>query len=321
MFKFLVQRVIQGALVMLVVAFVAFSIFRFLGDPVNNMVGESATEAERAQVRIELGLDEPVVTQYFTFVGNILRGNFGVSYRTRTSVLEQMAARLPATVELSLVSGFFAILFGIPMGIYCALKPKNWLSRHFLVSSLIGISIPTFLSGLLLIYVFSVNLGWLPSQGRGGLVTFGWWSSSFFTFKGWSYILMPAATLCIYQMTLITRMVRAEMMEVMRTDYIKFARARGLSNYIVQYRHALKNSLVPVVTIIGLQLGTVVAFSIITETVFNWPGLGQMFIQAIEFVDIPVMSAYLVFVGAFFVLLNLVVDILYVMVDPRLRAQ
>mgnify|MGYP000222515791 CR=1 FL=1 len=320
MYKFLLQRLVQGILVMLVVAFVAFAIFHFLGDPVNNMVGESATDADREMVRLQLGLDEPIVVQYFKFVGNILQGDFGISYRTRTSVIEQMAARLPATLELSLVSAFFSIVFGIPMGIYCALQPKSWLTRNFLVGSLVGISIPTFLSGLLLIYLFSVTLGWLPSQGRGGLVSFGWWDTSLLTVKGWSYIIMPALTLCIYQLTLITRMVRAEMLEVIRTDYIKFARARGLSKYIVQYRHALKNSLVPVVTIIGLQLGTVVAFSIITETVFNWPGLGQMFIQSIEFVDIPVMSAYLIFVGAFFVILNLIVDLIYALVDPRLRA-
>lgn len=319
MYKFLLFRLVQGALVMLVVAFIAFSIFRFLGDPVNNMVGESATVADRELVRQQLGLDDPIITQYATFIGNILQGDFGISYRTRTSVIEQMSARLPATLELSLVSGVFSILFGIPMGIYCALQPKSWLSRHFLVGSLVGISIPTFLSGLLLIYFFSVILGWLPSQGRSGLTSFGWWDSSLFTLKGWSYILMPALTLCIYQLTLITRMVRAEMLEVMRTDYVKFARARGLSYFIVNYRHALKNSLVPVITIIGLQLGTVVAFSIITETVFNWPGLGQMFIQSIEFVDIPVMSAYLIFVGAFFVVLNLIVDVLYALVDPRLR--
>ncbi len=320
MFKFLLQRITQGIVVMLVVAFVAFAIFRFLGDPVNNMVGEDASQAEREQLRQELGLDQPVFVQYLKFVGNIAQGEFGVSYRTRTSVIEQMQERLPATMELSFVSGLLSILLGIPMGIYSALKPKSWLSRHFMVSSLTGISIPTFLSGLLLIYLFSVVLGWLPSQGRGGLVEFGWWSTSLLTFKGWSYIILPALTLCIYQMTLITRMVRAEMMEVMRTDYIKFAKARGLPDRIIQYRHALKNSLVPVITIIGLQLGSVVAFSIITETVFNWPGLGLMFIQSIEFVDIPVMSAYLIFVGAFFVVLNLLVDILYALVDPRLRS-
>ncbi len=319
MLKFLLQRIVQGIVVMLVVAFVAFCIFRFLGDPVNNMVGDSATEEEKEQIRQQLGLDEPVAMQYLKFVSNIAQGEFGTSYRTRTSVIEQMKERLPATLELSFISGMLSILLGIPMGIYSALHPKSWLSKQFLVGSLMGISIPTFLTGLLLIYLFSVVLGWFPSQGRGGLVELGWWTTSLLTVKGWSYIILPALTLCIYQMTLITRMVRAEMIEVMRTDYIKFAKARGLPDRIVQYRHGLKNSLVPVITIIGLQLGSVVAFSIITETVFNWPGLGQMFIQSIEFVDIPVMSAYLIFVGAFFVILNLLVDIAYAFIDPRLR--
>lgn len=306
---------------MLAVALVAFSLFRYLGDPVNSMVSEDATIEDRQRIRESLGLNDPVIIQYFRFIGNVVKGELGLSFRSRTSVAKLLAERLPATLELSLVSAVFALIFGIPMGVYTALKPRAMLSKFTLVGSLVGISIPTFLSGLLFIYLFAVILGWLPSQGRGGLVDLELWKTSLLTAEGWSYIIMPAITLGLFQLTLIMRMVRAEMLEVMRTDFIKFARARGLSNRMIQYRHALKNSLVPVITVIGLQLGSVVAFAIITESVFNWPGLGQMFIQAIEFVDIPVMSAYLMFVGAFFVLLNLIVDVLYFLIDPRLREQ
>ncbi len=321
MLKFFAIRIVQGAIVMLVVALVSFTLFRYLGDPVNSMVSEDATIEDRELIRESLGLNDPVIIQYFRFIGNVVKGELGLSFRTRSSVANLLAQRLPATLELSLVSALFALIFGIPMGVYTALKPRALLSKFTLVGSLIGISIPTFLSGLLFIYVFAVILGWLPSQGRGGLVDLGLWKTSLLTFEGWSYIIMPAITLGLFQLTLIMRMVRAEMLEVMRTDFIKFARARGLSNRMIEYRHALKNSLVPVVTVIGLQLGSVVAFAIITESVFNWPGLGQMFIQAISFVDIPVMSAYLMFVGAFFVALNLTVDILYFLIDPRLREQ
>ncbi len=321
MLKFLAVRIAQGIAVMFVVALVAFGVFRFLGDPVNNMVGEDTTTEERELVREALGLNDSIIIQYTRFVTNAATGNFGVSYRTRTSVSEQIKKRIPATLELSLVSALFALLFGIPLGIYAALKPNSILSKISLVGSLVGISIPTFLSGLLLIYLFSVILGWLPSQGRGGLVDNGLWETGLFTLKGWSYLIMPAITLGLFQMTLIMRMIRAEMMEIMRTDFIKFTRARGLPDKIIEYRHALKNCLIPVVTVIGLQLGSVVAFAIITESVFNWPGLGQMFVQAIDFVDIPVMSAYLMFVGVFFVCLNLVVDIAYYLIDPRLRNQ
>lgn len=321
MIKFFAIRIVQGVIVMMVVALVSFSLFRYLGDPVNSMVSEDATIEDREIIRQSLGLNDPVVIQYFRFIGNVVQGKLGLSFRSRTSVAELLAQRLPATLELSLVSAVFALIFGIPMGVYTALKPRAFLSKFTLVGSLVGISIPTFLSGLLFIYVFAVILGWLPSQGRGGLVDIGLWKTSLLTFEGWSYIIMPAITLGLFQLTLIMRMVRAEMLEVMRTDFIKFARARGLSNRMIEYRHALKNSLVPVITVIGLQLGSVVAFAIITESVFNWPGLGQMFIQAISFVDIPVMSAYLMFVGAFFVVLNLIVDILYFLIDPRLREQ
>lgn len=319
MLVFIIQRLGQAAIVMLAVAVVSFSLFNFVGDPVNNMVGIETNEKERSEIRESLGLDDPIYVQFFSFVGNALRGQFGVSYRLTRPVTEIIVERMPATLELSLVAAVFALLVGIPMGVYTALHPGNWLSNIFLTVSLIGISLPTFVIGILLILLFSVNLGWLPSFGRGETVSVGWWTSGLFSTSGWKAIIMPAVTLGLFQMTLIMRLVRAEMLEVLRTDYIRFARARGLPNRVVNFGHALKNTLVPVITIAGLQLGNIIAFSIIVETVFQWPGLGQLIIQAIQFADVPMMAAYLVMIALIFVIINLVVDLLYYAVDPRMR--
>tara|TARA_B110000196_G_C21114920_1_gene649928 strand:- start:783 stop:1775 length:993 start_codon:yes stop_codon:yes gene_type:complete len=319
MLVFIIQRLGQAAIVMLAVAVVSFSLFNFVGDPVNNMVGIETNEKERSEIRESLGLDDPIYVQFFSFVGNALRGQFGVSYRLTRPVTEIIMERMPATLELSLVAAVFALLVGIPMGVYTALYPGNWLSNIFLTVSLIGISLPTFVIGILLILLFSVNLGWLPSFGRGETVPVGWWTTGLFSMSGWKAIIMPAVTLGLFQMTLIMRLVRAEMLEVLRTDYIRFARARGLPNRVVNFGHALKNTLVPVITIAGLQLGNIIAFSIIVETVFQWPGLGQLIIQAIQFADVPMMAAYLVMIALIFVIINLVVDLLYYAVDPRMR--
>ena len=321
MLAFILQRLIQGLIVMLTVAVVSFSLFTFVGDPVNNMVGIETTQAERERIREELGLNDAVYVQFFSFVGNALRGEFGVSYRLTRPVMEIIVERLPATLELSFAAAAIALLVGIPMGVYTALYPRRWLSNVFLTVSLIGISLPTFIIGILLILVFSVNLGVLPAFGRGGVVQLGGWSTGLLTIDGWKALIMPAITLGLFQMTLIMRLVRAEMLEVLRTDYIKFARARGLTNRAVNFGHALKNTLVPVMTITGLQLGNIIAFSIIVETVFQWPGLGQLIIQAIQFADVPVMAAYLVMIALIFVVINLVVDLLYYAVDPRLRIE
>ena len=321
MLAFILQRLIQGLIVMLAVAMVSFSLFTFVGDPVNNMVGIETTQAERERIREELGLNDAVHVQFFSFVGNALHGEFGVSYRLTRPVMEIIVERLPATLELSFAAAAVAMLAGIPMGVYTALYPRRWLSNVFLTVSLIGISLPTFIIGILLILVFSVNLGVLPAFGRGGVMQLGAWSTGLLTVDGWKALIMPAITLGLFQMTLIMRLVRAEMLEVLRTDYIKFARARGLTNRAVNFGHALKNTLVPVVTITGLQLGNIIAFSIIVETVFQWPGLGQLIIQAIQFADVPVMAAYLVMIALIFVVINLVVDLLYYAVDPRLRIE
>ena len=306
---------------MISVAFVSFALFQFVGDPINNMVGQDATEEQRQLLREKLGLDKPWPLQFANFVLNISQGEFGMSYRVGIPVDELIATRLPATIELVLVSAVLSLIVGIPMGVYTGLNRNSWLSRLFLSLSLIGISLPTFVIGILLILIFGVWLQWLPTFGRGGVVDLGWWSTSFLTVDGWRSLIMPSVTLALFQLTLIMRLVRAEMLEVLRTDYIKFSRARGLMNRSIYFGHALKNTLVPVITITGLQIGSLLAFSIITETVFQWPGMGLLILQAIQFVDIPVMSSYLVLIALIFVIINLIVDLLYYTVDPRLRIE
>ncbi len=319
MLAFIIRRLLQAMLVMLVVGLVAFSMFRYVGDPVGNMMGQEATLADRAEATRRLGLDQPVPLQFVRFIGNAVRGEFGVSYRQARKVSTLIAERLPATLELALFSAAFALTLGIGLGVYTALHRDSALSRVIMALSLIGVSLPTFLIGIGLIYLFAVELRWLPSYGRGDVIKLGWWSTGLLTPSGRASLVLPAITLGLFQMTLIMRLVRAEMLEVLRTDYIKFAHARGLSNRAINFGHALKNTLVPVITVTGLQLGAIVAFAIITETVFQWPGVGLLFIDAVQFVDIPVMSTYLLLVALIFVVLNLVVDLLYYVVDPRLR--
>lgn len=320
MLSFIAQRLIQSVLVMLTVALIAFSMFRYVGDPIASMVGQDTTPEQRDQLREQLGLNDPFVVQYAHFVANAVRGDFGISYRHRRPVSELLEERLPATLELSFVSAVMALALGIPMGIYTALKRHGVLSKTFMAISLAGISLPTFLIGILLILFFGVQLRWLPSFGRGDVVELGWWTTGFLTKSGWLALIMPAITLALFQMTLIMRLVRAEMLEVLRADFIKFARARGLPERLINFRHALKNTMVPVITITGLQLGSIIAFAIITETVFQWPGMGLLFIQAVQFADVPVMAAYLCLIALVFVVINLIVDLLYFVVDPRLRS-
>jgi len=305
---------------MLTVAFIAFALFRFVGDPVANMVGQDTSTEERIQIRKALGLDDPVYIQFLNFTKNAVQGEFGNSFTLRVPVSGLMAQRFPATLELSLISAILALALGVPMGVYTAIHRKTLLSKAFMTISLMGVSLPTFLIGILLILIFGVILRWLPTFGRGEVVDLGWWTTGLLTASGLKAIILPAITLGIFQMTLIMRLVRAEMMEVLRTDFIKFGRARGLSDRSLQFRHALKNTLIPVITITGLQVGSIIAFAIITESVFQWPGMGLLFIQAIGNADIPIMAAYLVVIAFIFVLINLVVDILYFVVDPRLRS-
>jgi peptide/nickel transport system permease protein len=316
---FVLRRLAQALLVMLAVGLIAFALFRFVGDPVVFMLGQDATPEDRAQMTRDLGLDRPFYVQYANFVARATRGEFGLSLRQLRPVSTLIVERLPATLELSLVAALLALAVGIPMGVYTALKRGSFLSQCLLAVSLAGVSLPTFLIGILLILVFAVDLGWLPSFGRGETVAIGWWTTGLFTVSGLKALILPSITLGLFQMTLIMRLVRSEMLEVLRTDYIKFARARGLSERAVHFRHALKNTLVPVITITGLQLGSIIAFAIITETVFQWPGMGLLFIQSVTFADVPVMAAYLCLIALFFVVINLVVDLLYYAVDPRLR--
>ena len=321
MLAFILRRLAQAVVVMLAVGLIAFSLFRFVGDPVLFMLGQDATPQDRERVTRLLGLDQPFYVQYASFVKRAVQGEFGLSLRQMRPVSALIVERLPATLELSFVAALLALVAGIAMGVYTALRPRSWLSQLLLALSLIGVSLPTFLIGILLILVFSVQLGWLPSFGRGETLAIGWWSTGLLTVSGLKALVLPAITLGLFQMTLIQRLTRAEMLEVLRTDYIRFARARGLTDRAVHFRHALKNTLVPVITITGLQLGSIIAFAIITETVFQWPGLGLLFIQAVNFADVPVMAAYLCLAALFFVVINLVVDLLYYAVDPRLRIQ
>jgi peptide/nickel transport system permease protein len=319
MLSFILQRLIQAVIVMVCVAFVAFLLFQYVGDPVLFMLGQDATADQIINLRTDLGLDKSFVIQFFNFLTNAAQGEFGISLRQGAKVSRLIAERLPATLELAFVAAGLALLAGIPMGVYAALKRNTWMSQLLMTVSLIGVSLPTFLIGILLILFFSVLLGWFPSFGRGDVIRLGWWSTGLLTAKGWHHIVLPALTLAIFQLTLIMRLVRAEMLEVLRTDYIKFARARGLSNSAIHFGHALKNTLIPVMTVTGLQLGGLIAFAIITETVFQWPGMGLLFIQAVTYADVPVMAAYLCLIALIFVVINLIVDLLYFAVDPRLR--
>ncbi len=320
MIAYVIQRALQAVAVMIAVALVSFMLFNFVGDPVDNMVGQEATFEEREDMRDRLGLNDPFIVQFARFLGNAAQGEFGISYRIQRPVAELIAERMPATLELVMASAILAVFLGIPLGVYTGINRDSWISKLILTVSLVGVSLPTFVIGILLIYIFAVILGVLPSFGRGEATQLGWWSTGLLTASGWKAILMPSVTLALFQLTIILRLVRAEMLEVMRTDYIKFAHARGLPNQMVNFGHAFKNTLVPVITIIGLNVGSLIAFSIITETVFQWPGMGFLFIQAVGFADVPVMAAYLVMVAVIFVSINLFVDILYFIVDPRLRA-
>ena len=304
---------------MIIVAFVSFSLFNFVGDPVNNMVGQEASDERREEIRDKLGINDPIYIQFFNFVGNSVQVNFGISYQLKRPVSVLIAERMPATLELVFVSALLAIISGVILGVYTGINRDTFLSNVILVISLAGVSLPTFIIGIMLIYLFSVILGVLPSFGRGEVTDIGFWSTGFLTLSGLKALILPSVTLSLFQMTYVIRLVRAEMMEILQTDYIKFAKARGIKKNIINYKHALKNGLIPVITITGINIGTLIAFSIITETVFQWPGMGSLFINAVYFVDIPIMSAYMIMVAFIFVMINFIVDITYYFIDPRIR--
>jgi len=321
MLRFIGRRLLQSVFVMLAVSLLAFALFRFVGDPIAQMVGQETSLEDQENLRARLGLNDPLTTQFVRFVTNLAKADFGFSYRTRQPVSEMILSRLPATLELGAVSLIISLLLGIPAGIYTAIKRGGAIANTLLITTLIGISIPTFVIGIFLIYLFGVQLGWLPTFGRGDTVGLGWWQTSFLTVSGLKSLLLPAITLGVYQLTLTMRLVRSEMQDVLKTDYIKFATARGIGYRSLYFNHALRNTLVPVITIVGLQLGGIIAFSIVTESVFQWPGMGLLFLESIRYVDIPVMSVYLVLIALMFVLINLLVDVLYFVIDPRVRVQ
>jgi peptide/nickel transport system permease protein len=321
MLNALAQRFGQAVLVMLAVTAIAFLMFRFVGDPVAMMAREGASQAEKDQLRQSLGLDRPIVVQYAGFVGRVISGDLGTSFRNQRPVAALLAERLPATLELVFVATVLALAIGIPLGVACALNPRGVAARLIQTVSLVGISMPSFVTGIILILIFAVVLHWLPSFGRGDVVHLGGWSTGFLTESGLKSLILPSITLALYQLTLIMRLVRSEMIDVLSSDYIRFARARGLPSRYIHFHLALRNALMPVITVTGLQIGSLIAFAIVTETVFQWPGMGLLFIQAVSFADVPVMAAYLLFVGFVFVVINMVVDLLYALIDPRLRVK
>ena len=319
MVSYFFKRLLQAILVMIVVAFVSFSLFNFVGDPIISLTGEDSSIERQAEVREALGLNDPIYIQFTKFLGNVIQGDFGISYQLKREVSDLIAERMPATLELVFVSALLAIVIGVILGVYTGIHRDSFVSNIILVISLAGVSLPTFIIGIMLIYLFSVILGVLPSFGRGEVVDLGFWTTGFLTVSGLKALILPSVTLSLFQMTYVIRLVRAEMMEILQTDYIKFAKARGIQKNTVNYKHALKNGLIPVITITGINIGTLIAFSIITETVFQWPGMGLLFINAVYFVDIPIMSAYMIMVAFIFVMINFIVDITYYFIDPRIR--
>lgn len=321
MLAFIVRRVFNAVGVMLAVALLAFVIFRFVGDPVDMMLNEQASQTQRDELRERLGLNASVGMQFVHFVANAAQGEFGISYRNQQDVFALVAERFPATFELVMMATLLSLAIGVPLGVLTAIYRKSRMAQALQFVSILGISLPSFVVGIMLILIFSVQLGWLPGFGRGDTVKIGGWSTGLLTPSGRAALVLPSITLALFQITLIMRLVRAEMLETLRTEFIKFARARGLPDRIVHFRLALRNCLMPVITVTGMQIGNLIAFALITETVFQWPGMGLLFIQSVMFVDIPVMAAYLVIVSFIFVALNTLVDMMYGVVDPRLRSQ
>lgn len=319
MLAFIIKRLANAVFVMLSVTFLAFVIFRFVGDPVDQMLNEQATQEQRDDLRERLGLDKPFLMQFTTFVGRAATGDFGISFRNQRDVLDMISERFPATFELVLVATFISLFVGVPMGVITAIKRQSWYAETMQFTSIIGISLPSFVVGIGLILVFSVWLGWFPAFGRGDTVDLGWWTTGLLSSSGRMSIVLPALSLSLFQITLVMRLVRAEMLEVLRSDFIKFARARGIPARSIHFRHALRNCLMPVVTMTAMQIGGLIAFALVTETVFQWPGMGLLFIQAVTFVDVPIMAAYLCIVALIFVVLNAIVDMTYAVIDPRLR--
>lgn len=321
MLSILVQRSLHAVLVILVVSVLAFLLTSLVGDPVASILGIQATPEDRAILAERLRLDEPWIVRYLSFLGGAIQGEFGISYSAQRPVGDLLLERIPATMELAFSALILSLAIGIPLGVFAAVYRDSWVSSALMVGSIVGVSLPTFVVGILLIFLFSVHLGWLPSFGRGETVDVGWWSTGLLTWSGLKALIMPALSLAVSQVALIARLVRAEMLEVLQTDYVRFARARGLAPRKINLSHALRNTLIPIITVSGIQLGFLVAFAIVAEAVFQWPGLGLLFLQALGNTDLPVIAAFLMLAAFFFSAINIVVDMLYAVADPRLRVK
>lgn len=320
MFAFFVRRFAQAALVMFIISILAFSIQDNLGDPLREMVGQSVSEAERQELRDKMGLNDPFFVQYWRFLKNAVQGDLGTSYFFKRPALDVILDKLPATLELVFGASLIIILFSVPIGVFAAIQPKHWFSKFAMAVSTVGISVPVFLTAIMSIYIFSVELGWLPSFGRGDTVEiFGGWTTGFLTRDGLLHLILPCISLSSIMLPLFIRLIRAEMMEVLESEYVKFAWAKGLAPRRVWFVHALKNTLLPVITVGGVQIGTLIAFTILTETVFQWPGMGFLFLEAVNRVDTPLIIAYLIVVGLIFVVTNTVVDLVYGLVNPTVK--
>lgn len=319
MTAFIIRRLLQAAGVVFVMSLLVFSGVFMVGDPVEMLVSEEAEESDREQVRRNLGLDQPFYIQYFRFVGAALQGNLGDSFVFEEPAIQLILERMPATFELAVAALLMAVALGIPLGMWAGFKPESAASKTIMASSILGFSLPTFWVGIMMIMLFAVVLGWLPSTGRGPTEEFLGMQVSFFSVEGWSHLVLPAINLALFKLSMVIRLARAGTREVMQQDYIKFARAKGVSRGRIILVHVLKNILIPVVTVLGLEFGGLLAFSVVTETVFAWPGMGRLLIESIGFLDRPVIVAYLIIVVMLFVLINLVVDVLYSVLDPRVR--
>ncbi|MGL4751840.1 MAG: ABC transporter permease [Aeromonadaceae bacterium] len=319
MFTFLIKRLIQAVVVMFVISLVAFAIQDNLGDPLREMVGQGVSEAQREALREKLGLNDPFMVKYSRFLTGVVHGDWGTSFIFKKPALQVILAKLPATLELVLGATLIIVVLSIPLGVYSAIHPRSWLTKVIMGASIIGISVPVFLTAILLMYVFSVQLGWLPSYGRGETLNLLGWDSGFFTIDGLKHLILPSVALSSIMLPLFIRLVRAEMLEVLSSEYIKFAWAKGLDKNKVWYQHALKNTMLPVITVGGVQVGTMVAYTILTETVFQWPGTGFLFLEAINRVDTPLITAYVIFVGLIFVVTNTLVDLLYGVINPTVN--
>ncbi|RPE66638.1 peptide/nickel transport system permease protein [Pacificibacter maritimus] len=317
--SYLVRRLGHAFLVIFVVSLIAFQLGEVIGDPVTAILGLEAPESARVELREELGLDAPYVVRYAAYIADAFTGDFGMSYKAQRPVADVIVERVPATFELAMVALIISLSVGIPLGVVAAIWRETWWASALMTVSIIGVSLPTFVIGILLIFAFSVNLGWLPSFGRGDTVMIGGWSTGLLTPSGLAALIMPAISLAISQVALVARLVRAEMLEVLRMDYIRFARARGIKDRVVHFRHALRNTLLPIITVSGIQIGYLIAFAVVVEQVFQWPGLGTMFLSALTESDIPVITAFLVLIACVFATINLIVDLLYAMADPRVR--